>query len=88
MGRNTGATGVATGAIMRAQDKRYGPERVPRMSYGIMRHIEWDPDSNLDYMCNQPAEKSIHDGEYEIRETIEWLIKAVSNPLMRSLEQS
>ncbi|KAF2678256.1 hypothetical protein K458DRAFT_317433 [Lentithecium fluviatile CBS 122367] len=77
---NTGATGVATGAIMRALDKRFGPERVPRSSYGIMRHLEWDPDSDEDYMC-QPAEKSEHDGEYEIRDTIEWLIKANEGPL-------
>jgi hypothetical protein len=51
------------------------------MSYGIMRHIEWDPDSFEDHMCNQPAEKSPYDDEYEIRETIEWLIKAVSRSL-------
>ena len=46
--RNTSATGVATGAILRAVNKANGPSRIPCQSIGILRHIPSN-DENGDY---------------------------------------
>jgi molecular chaperone DnaK (HSP70) len=39
---NTSATGVAVGALMRAQNKENGPKRVPCRSIGVLYHIPDD----------------------------------------------
>lgn len=44
--RNMSATGVATGAILRAINKANGPSRIPCQSVGILRHI----------LCDQPED--------------------------------
>jgi len=62
---------------MLAQDKRHGPKRSLRLSYGVRRHHEWDPDSNSDVM-RQKVEVSQWDNQGEIRNTILWVLKCVS----------
>lgn len=44
---NTSATGVATGAIIRAQNKDEGPKRIPCRSIGVLYHVPDDPDYNF-----------------------------------------
>ncbi|RYN89541.1 hypothetical protein AA0120_g6203 [Alternaria tenuissima] len=71
---NTGASGIAMGAIMRAQDKQLGPERIPTQSIGIYRHINWEEGSTDPCMTQQKAQKD-GEGEYVIKNTILWIVK-------------
>jgi len=71
---NTGASGIAKGAIMRAQDKQLGPERIPTQSIGIYRHIHWEDGLIAPYM-NQRVERDGSD--YLIKNTIQWIVKRV-----------
>ncbi|RAL67075.1 hypothetical protein DID88_007855 [Monilinia fructigena] len=36
-------TAVASGAVLRALDKKNGPERISQSSYGFLRHEPWEP---------------------------------------------
>ena len=77
---NTGAAGVATGALLRAQNKEHGPVRVPRLSIGIYHHVRNDPGLYSDEVLEQDDwEFCDLDGEYYIRDTIKWIIKEVSH---------
>lgn len=76
--RNMSATGVATGAIMRAMNKADGPSRLPCQSIGILRHIPCDQEEEY------PAEIMLQQREWSAEEqvdyvmnTIEWLVKKV-----------
>jgi hypothetical protein len=78
---NTSATGVATGAIMRAQNKNNGPKRIPCRSIGVLYHVP--DDQAYDFspeVLKQPW--SICDLSHEeyIMRTIKWIIKAASAP--------
>lgn len=73
---NTGASGIAMGAIMRAQDKQLGPERIPTQSIGIYRHINWEEGSTDPCITQQKAQKD-GEGEYVIKNTILWIVKKV-----------
>ncbi|KAF1911303.1 hypothetical protein BDU57DRAFT_507169 [Ampelomyces quisqualis] len=74
---NTSASGVAVGAIMRAQDKTNGPRRVPYRSIGILHHVSEHAAQNY------PAEvlgqlwefNELDQGDY-IMNTVHWIIKA------------
>jgi hypothetical protein len=73
---NTGASAIAKGAIMRAQNKQLGPERIPTHSIGIYRHINWEEDSTDACITRQKAQRD-GEGEYVIKNTILWIIKKV-----------
>lgn len=77
------ATGVAHGAILRALDKSNGPKKMARLSIGILRHFPYEPETILEH----PEMEPLHEGErskdefnglWYIKNTIVWLIKAVS----------
>jgi hypothetical protein len=82
------ATGVAKGAILRACDKENGPARRPRLSYGVLRHLEYQNEEwlakkhpALAAALKEGKKKYNHlDGKYWIEDTIEWIIKAVCQP--------
>ena len=73
---NKGASAIAMGAIMRAQNKQLGPERIPTQSIGIYRHINWEEDSTDPCITKQKAQKD-GEGEYVIKNTILWILKKV-----------
>ena len=73
---NKGASAIAIGAIIRAQNKQLGPERIPTQSIGIYRHINWEEDSTDPCITKQKAQKD-GEGEYVIKNTILWIIKKV-----------
>ncbi|CAO2655819.1 Nn.00g046220.m01.CDS01 [Neocucurbitaria sp. VM-36] len=73
---NTGAAGVAEGALLRAQNKEHGPERVPRLSIGIYHHVRNDTGLYCEEVLEQDDwEFCDLDGEDYIRDTIKWIIK-------------
>ena len=79
--QNMGAAGVATGALMRAQDKEHGPAKVPRQSIGIYHHVTYDPGSYSEEVLDQREddwETSPRDGREYIMNTIKWIFKVVS----------
>ncbi|KAF2178402.1 hypothetical protein K469DRAFT_695689 [Zopfia rhizophila CBS 207.26] len=75
---------VAKGAILRALDKEHGPKRLPRMSYGVLRHVPYEPqiarrDPKLKHLLAwkyKPKTNDIDGREY-IHNVIEWPIKRV-----------
>ncbi|CAN9184296.1 unnamed protein product [Alternaria alternata] len=71
---NKGASAIAIGAIIRAQNKQLGPERIPTQSIGLYRHINWEEDSTDPCITKQKAQKD-GEGEYVIKNTILWIIK-------------
>ena len=72
------ATGVATGAILRAIDKANGPSRMPCQSIGILRHIPCgDEDMYPFEVMSQPRTWSDPDQEDYVMNTIEWVVKKV-----------
>ena len=78
------ATGIAKGGILRALDKTNGPVRVPRMSYGVLRHIPYQPEAVEEFpelegpmSACKPKKGCMLDGELYIDNTIDWVIKAV-----------
>jgi hypothetical protein len=76
---NTGAAGVATGAVMRMHNKENGPRRVPRQSIGVIRHVPWDPTIySAEILSQSGLIVSELDGEEYIWRTIFWVIKVVS----------
>ncbi|KAF2129966.1 hypothetical protein P153DRAFT_315435 [Dothidotthia symphoricarpi CBS 119687] len=73
---NTGACGVAKGAVLRAKNKAHGPRRVPRQSIGIYQHIPCtDVDSYPKAVFDQKRELCKLEGDYYIMNTIVWKIK-------------
>ncbi|KAF1845331.1 uncharacterized protein K460DRAFT_416606 [Cucurbitaria berberidis CBS 394.84] len=74
---NTGAVGVATGALLRAQNKEYGPARVPCQSIGIYQHIRNEPHLYSDEVLDHDEDdwKVLIDGQRYIEKTIKWIIK-------------
>ena len=76
---NTSATGVAIGAVMRAQNKDNGPKRVPCRSVGVLRHVPWDPDTYSAEVLAQAFSISDLTQEEYIMRTLLWIIKAVSS---------
>ncbi|KAF2178399.1 hypothetical protein K469DRAFT_731829 [Zopfia rhizophila CBS 207.26] len=78
---NTCATGVAIGALLRALNKKNGPKRIPHMSYGILRHIPYQPEAVEEHPYLAPIleGKVVFDkvdGRYYVDNTIFWIIKA------------
>jgi hypothetical protein len=75
---NTAAGAVATGGIIRAQDKDNGPKRVPRQSIGIKRHYPDEPVTYTRDVLSQGWERNKTNGYWYTRNTIEGDVKAVS----------
>jgi hypothetical protein len=72
------ATGVATGAILRAIDKVHGPSRKPCQSIGILRHIPCDDEGMYPAeVMLQPRTWSDPEQEEFVMNTIEWVVKKV-----------
>ncbi|CZR60755.1 related to hsp70 protein [Phialocephala subalpina] len=65
---------VARGAILRALDKKNGPTRVTRSSYGFLRTEPFDSTAYLAHVGIRPSLDKV-DGIYYVRNTIDWLIK-------------
>lgn len=77
---NTGAASVAIGAVMRAMDKKNGPERTPRRSIGMLHHIPRNPEPGTytsEVLSQSYTRAKVSDRDY-IMNTIFWIIKAVS----------
>jgi hypothetical protein len=77
---NTGAAGVATGAVMRALNKENGPKRIPCRSIGVLRHILYEPDRYPAEVLDQRFSFAELSEEEYIMRTLMWVIKAVSPP--------
>jgi hypothetical protein len=75
---NTSAGAVATGGVVRAQNKENGPKRVPRQSIRVIRHVPDEPETYSRDVLSQGWELSETDGEYYNMRTIQWIIKVVS----------
>lgn len=72
------ATGVATGAILRAIDKANGPSRKPCQSIGILRHIPCDDEDMYPVeVMLQPRTWNDLEQEDFVMNTIEWVVKKV-----------
>lgn len=72
------ATGVATGAILRAINKKEGPSRKPCQSIGILRHIPCDDEDMYPVeVMLQPRTWSDPEQEEFVMNTIEWVVKKV-----------
>ncbi|TGO62414.1 hypothetical protein BOTNAR_0114g00130 [Botryotinia narcissicola] len=55
-------TAVASGAVLRALDKKNGPERISQSSYGFLRHEPWQPRLYPGHERARPDESEL-DGE-------------------------
>jgi hypothetical protein len=76
---STSATGVATGALMRAQNKDNGPKRIPCRSIGVLYHVPDDPSYDFpSEVLKQRWSTCELPGEDYIMRTLKWIIKAVS----------
>jgi len=66
---------VASGAVLRALDKRNGPARILRSSYGILCREIYDDDFPGHVEANNLALDL--DGEEYVKDSMVWLIKKV-----------
>ncbi|KAK8068256.1 hypothetical protein PG996_007368 [Apiospora saccharicola] len=80
---------VSSGAVLRAFDKKLGPQRHARSSYGILRHLPKDVyDYKHQKRNHRDANERTHPApctkEPYVRDTIEWFLKKVysSTPLL------
>jgi hypothetical protein len=79
------ATGIAKGGILRGLNKTNVPVRVPRMSIGVLRHIPYQPEAVSEFpelkgpmSVGKPRKRDMLDGQFDIDNSIDWVIKAVS----------
>jgi len=84
MRRNGPGVAVASGAVLRALDKRNGPERIIRCSYGILLRDEYD-DNLLGHREAQNKVEVDLDGKEYVNDTLLWLIKKRDTISQRSL---
>ncbi|PMD44863.1 hypothetical protein L207DRAFT_240865 [Hyaloscypha variabilis F] len=71
----TGAeTSVSSGALLRSLNKKGGPRRITRSSYGFLYTEEWEPDVYPAHRGIQPFSDPFDDRKY-LKNTILWLIK-------------
>jgi hypothetical protein len=69
---------VASGAVLRALDKRNGPDRLMRSSYGILcREIFDDQFPGHTAVANNKLDWDI-DGKAYVKDSMVWLIKKAS----------
>jgi hypothetical protein len=68
---------VASGAVWRAINKRTGPERIIRSSYGLLLKERFDDE----FLGHLDAEDKVEwdlDGEQYVTDSLCWLIRKVS----------
>ncbi|KAK8102516.1 hypothetical protein PG984_015662 [Apiospora sp. TS-2023a] len=76
---------VSSGAVLRAFNKKLGPQRHARSSYGILRHLPKDVyDSKHQKRNHRDANERTHPApctkEPYVRDTIEWFLKRFIPP--------
>jgi hypothetical protein len=72
--RRMAVNAVSQGAILRALDKKNGPARFARSSYGLLRSEPWGDHiehSGQNYSVNRAT------GDHYILKTIYWVLKKV-----------
>ncbi|KAI9650554.1 hypothetical protein NHQ30_000571 [Ciborinia camelliae] len=57
-------TAVASGAVLRALDKKNGPERISQSSYGFLRHEPWQPEIYPGHERAKPEESELEGEKY------------------------
>ncbi|KAJ8062988.1 hypothetical protein OCU04_008233 [Sclerotinia nivalis] len=67
-------TAVASGAVLRALDKKNGPERISQSSYGFLRHEPWEPKVYPGHERAKPEESEL-DGEKYVATIDYFMIK-------------
>lgn len=72
------------GINYRARNKAFGPKRELYQSFGIIRHQRYKKGTKKEWMNTQKPHPSEFDKVDEIRDTIEWRLKAVSSLLLCS----
>jgi hypothetical protein len=70
------STAVARGAVLRALNKRFGPERITQCSYGFLYSEAYDPDS-IEAHSQTKCRINKVDGEKYVDGTIRWVLQAV-----------
>ncbi|TGO49691.1 hypothetical protein BCON_0203g00020 [Botryotinia convoluta] len=70
-------TAVASGAVLRALDKKNGPERISQSSYGFLRHEPWQPRLYLGHERTRPDESEL-DGEKYVATIDYFMVKGNS----------
>ena len=70
-------TAVSSGAVLRALNKKDGPERISRSSYGFLCTEEHEPDIFPAHRGIRPFSEPL-DGRKYVKYTIFWLINKVS----------
>ncbi|TGO36697.1 hypothetical protein BHYA_0117g00210 [Botrytis hyacinthi] len=71
-------TAVASGAVLRALDKKNGPERISQSSYGFLRHEPWQPRLYPGHERARPDESEL-DGEKYVATIDYFMVKG--NPI-------
>jgi hypothetical protein len=69
---------------MRALEKKDGPNRITLCSYGFLRTEPHEPDVWEAHKNVRPTMDKL-DGNMYVRNTIDWLVKRVSCPLVASM---
>lgn len=72
------STSVAKGAVLRALDKRRGPDRITQCSYGVLMSEPYEPDV-FEAHRSTTCRINKDDGERYVDHTIFWVIQAVSH---------
>ncbi|TGO22612.1 hypothetical protein BPAE_0161g00170 [Botrytis paeoniae] len=67
-------TAVASGAVLRALDKKDGPERISQSSYGFLRNEPWEPQIYPGHERAKPDESEL-DGEKYVATIDYFMIK-------------
>ncbi|KAF7891902.1 hypothetical protein EAF00_008204 [Botryotinia globosa] len=70
-------TAVASGAVLRALDKKNGPERISQSSYGFLRHEPWQPRLYPGHERVRPDESEL-DGEKYVATIDYFMVKGTS----------
>lgn len=67
---------MASGAVLRALDKKNGPERISQSSYGFLRHEPWQPRLYSGHERAKPDESEL-DGEKYVATIDYFMIKVI-----------
>jgi hypothetical protein len=70
---------VSSGAVLRSLNREPGTLRKARASYGILRHVAFDPETTpFHRTLGKYVKYDEVDGINYIRETIDWVVLKVS----------
>ncbi|QSZ36109.1 hypothetical protein DSL72_007234 [Monilinia vaccinii-corymbosi] len=79
-------TAVASGAVLRALDKKNGPERISQSSYGFLSHEPWLPLLFPGHQKDNPSEENKLDGEKYVSTIDYFMIKGKPIPPTHEFE--